>query len=124
MSKLPQKGGVDRPLAVRAKNPQLRNATGPADQASGKWKSLPCAAIKLGKRDVNHGVAVAVGDGVGDAFDCSGCIIVSRREAYIARKIVRPRRAIVRPTKTPVRNPVIFPHRLIAFLCLMLPPER
>jgi len=32
------------------------------------------------KHDVNYGVAVAVGEGVGDAFDCRGRA-VSKREA-------------------------------------------
>ena len=36
-----------------------------------------------------NGVVVAVGDGAANAFDCSECITVSRRQAYIARTIVR-----------------------------------
>jgi hypothetical protein len=45
---LPTQGGVDRPLRPRQRSRTApKNITGPSDQASGKWKSLPCAAIKL-----------------------------------------------------------------------------
>ena len=47
MSKLPVKGGVDRPLRVRAKNPQPRNVSGKPAKRVGSSNVRPVPSIKL-----------------------------------------------------------------------------